>query len=293
METYNPVGAISGLRQLAPLKNICIGETEYVLSPLSRGGFAELYIGATERGRRRNIVVKVPHASSIATAGGLRRWQRECLILTRLRHESLPRPIAIENSPKPLLAYALVPGQTLAQSLHLRTPTARRIDIGNLLHVAAGLLNSLCYLHGLSRPIAHGDISPNNIVLTAENELRLIDFGCAIQVGRQKFSPWVAAPRYLSPEQARGQVWAERSDLYQAGLILYELITGKPYNATANVRTAILQACAPRGFPTHMLRRAIGASLAHWLSDLLEPDYGSRLPSAKCAAKLLTALDPR
>lgn len=262
----------------------------YRLKPMARGGCAVAYIGAAEGAGRAPLLFKIPHRHVLARDSGLRQWQNECSLLSTLRHPAIPRPIAIRNAPYAYMAYPFIAGANLQQYPQARL-RSRRMD--ETIVVGVSLLRILGYLHRRPKPVAHGDVRPHNVLVDSHRQIRLIDFGCAQEAGGRHYSPWVAAPRYLSPEQARGAQWGLRSDLYQVGLLLYELLTGATYNAAPDARAAMLRAARPAGFPIQAVQRLAGRGFACWLSDLLDPDPASRMPSADCAVKLLLALTAR
>lgn len=266
---------------------IRIDGVAYRLRPFARGGCAAAYRGAPDSKAAGELLFKVPHRHVLARDLGLRQWQRECGLLSSIRHPAIPSPVAIRNAPFAYMAYPFIPGANLRQHIRERRQAGSAREATTL---GMALLRVLGYLHRRPKPIAHGDVRPHNLLLDHAQQLRLIDFGCAAEAGSCGYHPWVAAPRYLSPEQAKGHRWNHRSDLYQAGLVIYELLTGSPYNQGANTRAAMLFACRPESFPMRSVARRAGRGFAHWLADLLEPDPANRIPSAHCAANLLLAL---
>lgn len=267
--------------------SMTLDDTAFTLQRLSRGGCANTYIGRAEHASVAPLLFKVPHPAVIACDRGLRQWQQECSLLSSLRHPAIPSPVAIGAAPQPFMAYPLLPGSSLRRRNY---PPPERSRKDYAVHVGLALLRILGYLHHQDKPIAHGDVRPDNVLIDRHGYVRLIDFGCAQPAGFAGFSPWIAAPRYLSPEQARGMPWGVRSDLYQVGLIVYELAMGEVYNRAGDTRQAILRASSLLPLPIRRLKTALGRPLAYWLCDLLAPRCEDRLPSADCAAKMLLAL---
>lgn len=262
----------------------------YRLTKIASGGCATAYRGErTSRPTLPRLLFKVPHAHVLARDCGLRQWQHECEILSTLQHPAIPRPVAIRSAPRPFMAYPYIPGCSLKRFAE-RQLHAGRSTLEETIAVGITLLRVLGYLHKRHKPIAHGDVRPDNILLDRHGYVRLIDFGCAHVTGSGSYSRWVAAPRYLSPEQARGEPWDCRSDLYQVGLIMYELLVGRSFNRAHGSRAAMLSASKPGAFPADDVRRVAGKAVTHWLADMLEPDCRARVPSADCAARLLLAL---
>ena len=259
------------------------------LTKIASGGCATAYLGRPQQRQTLSLLFKVPHVHVLARDCGLRQWQQECEILSALHHPAIPRPVAIRNAPQPFMAYPYISGNSLRRCAEQEWQPGRS-TVNQTISLGVSVLRILSYLHKLSKPIAHGDVRPDNILLDRHGYVRLIDFGCAHVTGSGSYSRWVAAPRYLSPEQARGEPWDCRSDLYQVGLIMYELLVGRPFNSAAGSRAAMLSASNPNAFPTDTVRRVAGKGVAHWLADMLEPDRRVRVPSADCAARLLLSL---
>lgn len=267
--------------------SIDLGGITYHIRQIARGGCASAFIGQARGGARRRLLFKVPHAHVLANDHGLRNWQRECELLSALRHPAIPQPVAISSEPRPFMAYPYLPGHSLRKTMG-RPQVARGPD--QTIALGISLLRILSHLHRHSRPIAHGDVRPENVLLDRHGHVRLLDFGCACHVDGQCYSSWVAAPRYLSPEQAQGLPWDARSDVYQVGLILYELLVAKPYNPAPDARGAILEAARPRPYDGRPVRKIAGRAFCHWLGDVLNPDTRDRMPSAACAANMLMKL---
>lgn len=260
---------------------------DYRMELLARGGCANAYLGVPHGHDGPRLVFKAPHGRVLANDHGLRNWQRECELLTALGHPAIPRPVAVRSEPRPFMAYEYLPGETLRKRLR---DANDRLKNDAVFGLGIALLRILAHLHRQPRPIAHGDVRPENVLLDRHGQVRMLDFGCARYVDGCTYSSWIAAPRYLSPEQARGSPWDGRSDVYQVGLILYELITGAPFNQAADARGAILEAAEPRPFDHRAIQRRVGGAYSHWLGDVLQPEARSRMPSAACAANLLLKL---
>lgn len=147
--------------------------------------------------------------------------------------------------------------------------------------VYAGLRAILQYLHGPRVAVAHGDICPRNLIV-GESAVHLIDFGNAKAVDAdltQHDLYGVAQPSYISPDQARG-AWACESDLYQLGLILYEIMTGRRYNPGTDFRSCRLNAAAAEVYsPGHTIADDFWSKT---IASLLVPQPCRRI----CAADL-------
>jgi len=108
------------------------------------------------------------------------------------------------------------------------------------------VLAALNVLHDREEPIVHSDLSPENLIVSGD-QVFLIDMGCAQRLNSTSptASRWVGKPSYLSPEQARGEDWSIQSDIFQAGIVFYELLTGKRWNTGADAAKKKTFACDP------------------------------------------------
>lgn len=220
----------------------------WCLEPLAQGGFARLFTAhAKARSDAPHAVFKLPFRAGERTSRFAYRFRCECEIVQRLDHPLLPRYIDSGDGGQGFpayLCYALVPGQTLRQHLEGMTaePTARHVLARR---VYLGLCGVLRYLHDAGVAVAHGDICPRNLIVDGAS-VHLIDFGTAKVIDGDP-SPHdlygVAQPYYISPDQARG-AWNASSDIYQLGLVLYEILTGRRYNPGADFRSCRVHAAA-------------------------------------------------
>jgi len=127
----------------------------------------------------------------------------------------------------PYIVMEYVDGMTLRQLL----ASGRRLLPERALEITAGILAALDYAH--RHGIVHRDIKPANVMLTRTGDVKVMDFGIARAMNdtgntMTATSAVMGTAQYLSPEQARGEVVDARSDLYSAGVLLYELLTGRP-----------------------------------------------------------------
>ena len=179
-----------------------------------------------------------------------------------------------------LFIYRYIEGKTLKQFLR----TNSSIPLESRYSMAQQILHLLQYLHTFSEPIVHSDISPQNFIIDNDFNVHLIDFGCAQAISRlYPASRWIGKYHYLSPEQATGKSWDQRSDLYQAGLILYELFTGQVYLGQDTNENLVALASNP---PMQNLDN-IPAKLRHILANMLNPETNLRYQSAdECIIEL-------
>jgi Tol biopolymer transport system component len=202
---------------------------------LATGGMGEVY-RAHDLRLGRNVAVKIIRDGASAQAGMLERFELEAKLAGRLNH---PNILAIydvgAHDGAPYLVMELLEGETLAASL-LRgaLPTRRALDLA--LQIATGLAAA----H--AKGVIHRDLKPSNVFLTKDGQVKIVDFGLAepfVSATPPDSSsaatyPVLASPErlmgtaaYMSPEQVRGEVADQRSDVFSFGVVLYEMLTGR------------------------------------------------------------------
>lgn len=197
----------------------------YLLEKLiSTGLTASTYRGTDLRSGRR-VAIKIPRAGIQDDRILSQRFRLEYEIGRKLDHPSLVRFITDEARSGAYVVTEWVEGQSLRRILNEQTkiPRERTIRIG------MGICEALEYIH--SRGIVHRDLKPENIIVGADDHVTLMDFGVATLANARyitfgKASQIVGTPDYVSPEQVSGKRGDARSDIYAAGIILYEMLTG-------------------------------------------------------------------
>lgn len=191
--------------------------------PLGSGGMATVY-AAHDRLLDREVAVKLLDPTS--SVPQLReRFLREARAAASLSH---PNAVAVhdvgEDGGQPYLVMELVPGEGLDDVLR-RGP----IDPAEAVHVMDGVLAALSAAH--ARGLVHRDVKPSNILLTRDGQPKLADFGIAKALAAGDLTTHgmvLGTPTYLAPEQAAGRPATAASDIYSAGLVLYECLAGVP-----------------------------------------------------------------
>ncbi len=216
--------------------NDSIGGKWRIQARLGEGATGEVFRAVPLDGTAA-VAVKIVHAGAIASAETRKRFEREAHALAGLSHENVVGVIEIgEHSvpggpTRPYLVMELLTGASL-ESLLVR----KRLEPGSALALGREMLAGLAHAHALG--LVHRDVKPGNLVVTmsgATPHLRLVDFGL---VRFADTSTWgqhsvltakgamVGTPAYMSPEHAFGPVVDARSDVYSAGVVLFEMLTG-------------------------------------------------------------------
>jgi serine/threonine-protein kinase len=207
---------------LSPPVGQLLGGRYQVTSLIARGGMATVYL-ATDTRLDRVVALKVAHPELSADAEFVRRFIGEAHSVARL---SSPNVVGVydQGSQGPLyyIAMEYVPGRTLRDLLDERG----RLSPGEALDIMTGVLTGLAAAHQAG--FAHRDVKPENVLLTAKGEVKVADFGLARSVGGAATQSrlLIGTAAYLAPEQVAGGTSDARTDVYAAGIMLFELLTG-------------------------------------------------------------------
>ena len=212
-----------------------LGDRYQLGDTLGRGGMAEVFEGQDLR-LNRKVAVKVLRPDLARDPSFQTRFRREAQSAASLND---PNIVAVydtgedvldgqgEHVMVPYIVMEYVDGHTLRELMS----SGRRLLPERALEIMDGVLSALDYSH--AHGIIHRDIKPGNVMLTRNGDVKVMDFGIARAVADSQATMTQAnavmgTAQYLSPEQARGEVVDARSDLYSAGCLLYELLTGRP-----------------------------------------------------------------
>jgi eukaryotic-like serine/threonine-protein kinase len=201
---------------------------------LGRGGMAEVRKGTDTR-LGRTVAVKRLRTDLASDVTFQARFRREAQSAASLNHPAIVAVYDTGEVPasdgsgisQPYIVMEFVAGRTLRDILR----EGRKILPERALEISSGVLSALDYSHRAG--IIHRDIKPGNVMLTPAGDVKVMDFGIARAISdasstMTQTAAVVGTAQYLSPEQARGEPVDSRSDVYSAGCLLYELLTGRP-----------------------------------------------------------------
>jgi serine/threonine-protein kinase len=199
-----------------------------ILAPIGAGGMGEVY-RARDTKLDREVAIKVIPPALAQDPERLARFEREAKVLASLNHPNIAQIYGVEER---ALVMELVAGETLKGPLPLDTA----------LNYARQIADALEAAH--EKGIIHRDLKPANIMITPEGVVKVLDFGLAavaqssdssnpansptLTISPTRAGMILGTAAYMSPEQARGKVVDKRADIWAFGVVLYEMLTGKP-----------------------------------------------------------------
>lgn len=274
---------------------------------LGAGAQGTVYLALDSR-LNRQVAIKTPILGGEAQEHRRRvdTLLREAQLVSQLSHPNVvPLFDAGEADELPFLVFEYVEGTVLSQLIKRE----RRLSTSRAAGITVEVLCALGYAHG--KGVMHRDIKPGNIMLTSEGVSRIMDFGIAQQITESapdKPEGLRGTPCYLAPEYVNTGLYTPQCDLYAAGVVLYEMLTGQPAVEGANLyetlhRAAnepitvpsrlnpevdekldllVMKALAPK--PEHRFANAaeMQAALAAWL----KPDTGAESPPTQAGGTL-------
>ncbi|MGQ0601927.1 MAG: protein kinase domain-containing protein [Anaerolineales bacterium] len=173
--------------------------------------------------RRVALKVMTPHLTS-ATALG--RFQREAAAVAQLRHPGIAAVFDFgRHATQPYIVFEWIEGR----GLNIMLEEAKQLALDRALRLAAQLGSALDYAH--QRGILHRDLKPSNVLLTPDDTPIIIDFGLAWLASENTLTmpgALFGTPRYMAPEQFRGEKLDARADLYSLAVMVYEFLAGRP-----------------------------------------------------------------
>jgi predicted ATPase len=210
-----------------------------VLSLIGRGGMGEVYLAHDTR-LGRNVAVKLLRSALTSNPDAVRRFEQEARAASSLNHPNIVTIHEIGDlHERRFIAMELVEGPSLAALI------GPPLDVTALARIGAQLARALSVAHAAG--IVHRDIKPENVIVREDGYVKVLDFGLArlapppaVARAATDTSPslLLGTPRYMSPEQARGETATGASDVFSLGVVLYELATGAhPFESASTLGT--------------------------------------------------------
>jgi len=258
-----------------------------IINKVGRGSTGMVYL-SHDPYYRRDVAIKVYNNDDSVDADRARVSRKmffnEAHMVGMLQHPNI-MPIydaGEENEQYYVVTEYIQGARTLAA--YCKPDNLLRID--DVVEIIYKCAKALHYAHG--RGVIHRDIKPSNIMLTTDNDVRIIDFGIAIVSGSDvsRIEGIAGSPSYMSPEQVQSEDLTPASDLYSLGAVLYELLTGfRPFRAD-NLSKLLHQIVYATPPPIHTYRDDIPEELEQVVAMSMQKD-----PSKRCATGAQLAAD--
>lgn len=207
-----------------------------ILELIGSGGMANVYKARCHR-LNRLVAIKILKSDLADNVDFRRRFHDESQAVAQLSHANIVSVYDVSTNPdREYIVMELIDGITLKQYMERRG----RMDWRESLHFITQIMRGLSHAH--SRGIIHRDIKPQNIMVLRDGSVKVADFGiaCLANQGQTLTQEALGSVHYISPEQARGDRIDARSDIYSAGVVLYEMLTGRlPFEGDSAVSVAI------------------------------------------------------
>ena len=259
------------------LKGLRLADRYVLEEQLASGGMGSLWI-ARDEVLGRPVAVKVLHDDLAEDQALLERFRLEAVAAARLSHPAVVRVFdtGVDDSVC-YIVMELVDGETLRDHMAGGTMSA-----GEAVAILRGVLQALAHAH--REGVIHRDVKPGNILVGRDGLVKLADFGIAkAAFGRHDVTTTgnlLGTSRYLSPEQVTGDTVDHRSDLYSAGVVLYELLTGRPpFEADSHIAAATMRLTKDPA-PPRSLKPGISRQLEAAVMRSLARDPDERFHSA-------------
>lgn len=213
-----------------------------IINKIGSGGMANVYL-AEDLILEREVAVKMLSLDFHGDERSYRRFQREALSTTELTHPNIVNIYDVGEGNHPYIVMEHVDGLDLKEYIVKNHP----VPYNKVINIMDQILSGIAYAH--SSGVIHRDIKPHNILIDHDENVKVTDFGIAIAISQNSITQsnsLLGSVQYISPEQARGNIVTEQSDIYSLGIVLYEMLTGNvPFDGESAVSIALKHFQAP------------------------------------------------
>ena len=257
-----------------------------ILRPIGAGGSSQVYL-AQDTALGREVAVKVLDPQAAADGTLRRLFVKEARALAQLSHPNIVAVYDVgEVDGLPFIVMEHVAGASLKQ----RIERAGALPVADAVRLADGIATGLAFAH--SRGIVHADLKPSNIMLDQNERPKICDFGIARTPQEDAGSPQLfATALYVAPERVEGRQATIATDVYGLGLIVYEMLVGKPPFTSGNAAVLLRDHVVRPPVPPSHLRPSIPKDVDAVLLKALAKDPALRFQKApELAAALASAV---
>ena len=254
---------------------------------VGRGGMAEVFEGYDTR-LGRTIAIKLLKSDLANDAGFEAKFRQEAQASARMAHPTIVRVYDAgeeesvdengQTRKTPFIVMELVRGQLLREVIH-----RGKVETSRAIKYVSGVLTALEVSHNAG--VVHRDIKPANVMIGEGDTVKVMDFGIARAISDNSNTQAatggiMGTAQYFSPEQARGENVDARTDLYSTGVILYELLTGRPPFTGESAVSVAYQHVSEAVTPPSQFNPAVSPELDEVVLRAMAKDRESRFQSA-------------
>jgi eukaryotic-like serine/threonine-protein kinase len=260
---------------------------------LAYGGMAEVFLARASgaAGFEKNVVIKRLHPQFCADRDFVTMLIDEAHIASQLTHTNICQVLDLgEVDGTYYLALEYIDGKDLFTIMRRLRRGGEMLPIQAAVYVVNELLEGLGFAHrkkgedGRPLGIVHRDVSPQNVLVTSEGEVKIIDFGIAkarISSSKTQAGILKGKYRYMAPEQAEGRAVDQRTDLFSVGIVLYELLAGQVHGRGLSDMQLLERVRSAQFEPLRALRPEVPPVLDEIVARALERDPARRFQNAQ------------
>jgi serine/threonine protein kinase len=277
-----------------------------IVRRLAFGGMAEVFLGRTDGadGFAKDVVIKRVLPQHCQNLEFVAMFRDEARITAQLFHGNIVQVVEFgESEGQHYLVLEYVNGPSLSRTLAALKKASRRLSVAEAAHIAAEVARALDYAHrkrgadGAPLLVVHRDVTPSNILLSREGEVKLADFGIARARARLSSTSSESGVlkgklAYMAPEMLRTGATGPMIDLFALGAVLYAMLSGSPAFRGDTEAETISRILSMEPEPLERVAPEVPAELAALVAQLLEKDPARRPERAMHVADALARIVP-